>query len=88
MTPTVHPQGPHLNQHRTGIHIPTAGVRIFNSTSEIFGLGERALNTKELRAVEQALLYWGERWRETKVLMHIDNRAVVYGLENLTMRGR
>jgi len=46
------------------------------------------INTKELRAVEQALLYWGERWRGTKVLMHIHNRAVVYWLENLTMRGR
>ena len=35
------------------------------------------INTMELHAVEQALLYWGDRWRGTKVLMHIDNRAVV-----------
>lgn len=45
------------------------------------------INTKQLRAVEQALLYWGDEWRGTKVLMHIDNRAVVYGLENVTIRG-
>ena len=45
------------------------------------------INTKELRAVEQALLYWGKLWTGTKVVMHIDNRAVVFGLENMTMRG-
>lgn len=45
------------------------------------------INTKELRAVEQSLLYWGSRWRGKKIVMHIDNRAVVYGLQNLTMRG-
>jgi len=45
------------------------------------------INTKELHALEQALLYWGDQWRGTKVLMHIDNRAVMYELENLTIRG-
>ena len=45
------------------------------------------INTKELRAVEQALLYWGKLWTGTKIVMHIDNRAVVFGLENMTMRG-
>jgi len=45
------------------------------------------INTKELGPVEQALLYWGAWWTGTKVVMHIDNRAVVFGLENMTMRG-
>lgn len=45
------------------------------------------INTKEMRAVEQALLYWGNQWRGKKVIMHIDNRAVVHGLENQTIWG-
>ena len=45
------------------------------------------INTKEIRAVEQALLYWGKQWQGKKVIMHIDNRAVVHGLENQTIRG-
>jgi len=40
-----------------------------------------------MRAVEQALLYWGKSWRGKKVVMHIDNRAVAYAVENRTMRG-
>lgn len=45
------------------------------------------INIQELRAVEQALLHWGNQWQATKVVMHIDNRAVVYALENRTIRG-
>jgi len=45
------------------------------------------INTKEIPAVEQALLYWGERWRGTRVIMNIDNHAVVHALENQTIRG-
>ena len=45
------------------------------------------INTKEMRAVEQALLYWEKQWQGKKVIMHIDNRAVVHGLENQTIRG-
>ena len=45
------------------------------------------INTKEMRAVEQALLYWGRQWRGSKVIMHVDNRAVAHGLENQTIRG-
>ena len=45
------------------------------------------INTKEMRAVEQALLYWGRKWQGTTVIMHIDNRAVVHALDNKTIRG-
>ena len=45
------------------------------------------INTKEMRAVEQAQLYWGKQWQGKKVIMHFDNRAVVHGLENQTIRG-
>ena len=38
-------------------------------------------------AVEQALFYWGSGWRRTKVIIYIDNRAVVHALEDLTIRG-
>lgn len=45
------------------------------------------INTKEMRAVEQALLYWGQAWRRKRIVMHIDNRAVAYAIENRTIRG-
>ena len=40
-----------------------------------------------MRAVEQALLYWGRKWQGTTVIMHIDNRAVVHALEHKAIRG-
>ena len=45
------------------------------------------INTKEMRAVEQALLYWGRWWRGSKVILHVDNRAVAHSLKNQTLRG-
>ena len=45
------------------------------------------INTMEMRAVEQALLYWGRQWRGCRVVMNIDNRAVVHALQNGTIRG-
>jgi len=45
------------------------------------------INTKEIHAVEQSLLYWGKLWRGTKVVMNIDNQGVVHALENRTIRG-
>jgi len=47
------------------------------------------MNTKEIRVVEQALLYWGNRcqWRGTKVIRHIDNQAVLHALHNQTIWG-
>ena len=45
------------------------------------------INTQEMRAVEQALLYWGKDWSGKKVILNIDNRAVAYGISNRTIRG-
>jgi len=45
------------------------------------------IKTKEIRAVEQALLHWGKNWQGKKVIMHTDNRAVAYGIANRTIRG-
>jgi len=45
------------------------------------------INTKEMRAVEQALLHWGKIWKGKRVICHVDNRAVFHGLENRTIRG-
>ena len=45
------------------------------------------INTKEMRAVEQALLHWGPIWRGKRVMVHIDNRAVFHALDNQTIRG-
>ena len=45
------------------------------------------IHTKEMRAVEQGLLHWGRLWKGARVSMHIDNRGVVYGIENQSIRG-
>jgi len=45
------------------------------------------INTLEMRAVEQAMLYWGCALKGKRVVIHIDNQAVVHGLANGTMRG-
>ena len=45
------------------------------------------INTKEMRAVEQALLHWGMKWEGMKVIIYTDNRAVSYGIANRTIRG-
>ena len=37
--------------------------------------------------MEQLLLHWGNKWRRTTLIMHIDNKAVVHGLKNRTIRG-
>lgn len=43
------------------------------------------INTKEMRAVEQALLHWGKKWQGKKVIIYTDNRAVAYGIANGTI---
>jgi len=45
------------------------------------------INTKEIRAVEQALLHWGQKWTGRRVTIHTDNRAVAHGIANSTIRG-
>ena len=45
------------------------------------------INTKEMRAVEQLLLYFGRGWKGKRVVIHTDNRVVSYGLANGTIRG-
>jgi len=45
------------------------------------------INTLEMRAVEQAILYWGKVWRSKRVVIHIDNWAVAHGLDKGTIRG-
>lgn len=45
------------------------------------------INTLEMRAVEQAILYWRKLWRSKREVIHIDNRAVVHGLAKGTIRG-
>ena len=45
------------------------------------------INTKEMRAVEQALLHWGHKWKGKRVIVPVENRAVFHALENRTIRG-
>ena len=45
------------------------------------------INTKEMRAVEQGILRWRHIWRGARVSLYIDNRAVVHGIANQSIRG-
>ena len=45
------------------------------------------INTKEMRGVEQVLLYWGRGWKGKQIVIHTVNRAVAHGLANGTIRG-
>ena len=45
------------------------------------------INTEEMGAVEQVLLYWGGKWRGKRLVLHIDNSAVVHGLINQSIWG-
>jgi len=40
-----------------------------------------------MRAVEQVLLHCGADWKGKKLMIDIDNKAVVHGLSNRTIRG-
>ena len=55
--------------------------------SPIPSLRNEHINTQEMRAVKQALLYSRSRWKGKRVLLHTDNRTVAYGLANTTTRG-
>ena len=44
------------------------------------------IHTKEMRAVEQALLHWRRKWKGKRVIVHMDNRAVLHALEYQTIR--
>lgn len=45
------------------------------------------INTLEMRAVEQVLLYWSREWKGKRLVIHVDNQAVTYGLANGTICG-
>ena len=45
------------------------------------------INTQEMRAVEQVLLYWGRQWKGKRLIIHTDNRAVAHALANRSIRG-
>ncbi|KZW01423.1 DNA/RNA polymerase, partial [Exidia glandulosa HHB12029] len=42
------------------------------------------IQVKEMYAVLQAILRWGDRWRDGHVLFHVDNMAVFYALQSHT----
>jgi len=70
-----------------GETIPQPGAAFSIRLPRHLGRTKEHINTQEMRAVEQALLYWGKSWRGKKVIMYIDNRAVAYADENRTIRG-
>ena len=75
------------SRFRYKTRIPIPGNTFSVSLPRYLNKNNEHINTKEMRAVEQALLYWGGQWRGCKVIMLIDNRAVAYGISNRTIRG-
>jgi hypothetical protein len=45
------------------------------------------INTRELRAVEQCLLHWGQSWAGHSVQFNVDNTVALHGINNRTTRG-
>jgi len=45
------------------------------------------INTQEMCAVEQVLLYWGRQWKGKQLIIHTDNRTVAHALANHSIRG-
>ena len=68
-------------------HNPMPGMAFFISLPRYITRTCEHINTKEMRAVQQALLHWGKKWQGKKVIIHTDNRAVAYGIANRTIRG-
>ena len=66
--------------------VPVAGHAFSISLPCYFNKNNEHINTNEMWAVEQALLHRGKDWRGCQVIMHIDNRAVAYGISNRTIR--
>ena len=83
------PATPNLGPGRSAVVAPQPqpGMAFAISLPRYITRTSEYINTKEMRAVGQALLHWGNKWREMKVVMHTDNKAVVYGMENRTIRG-
>ena len=71
----------------TAIPQPKPGAAFSIALSRNLVQAKEHINTKEMRAVEQALLHWGSEWRGKKVVFHVDNRAVFHAIENRTIRG-
>lgn len=70
----------------TCINEPKQGAAFSISIPRHIARQHQHINTKEMHVVEQALLYWGRKWSRKRVIMHIDNQAVVHALKNQTIR--
>jgi len=45
------------------------------------------MNTQEMLAIEQVLMHWASKGKGKALLMHVDNRAVAYGIANWEICG-
>ena len=44
--------------------------------------GREHINTQEMRAVQQVLLYWAPMWMGKPFIIHVNNRAVAHAIAN------
>ena len=84
----THPYNDKPYPQSSSIHPgPSPGSAFSITLSTSVTRAREHINTKEMRAVEQALLHWGQKWKGKRVIVHVDNRVVFYALENRTIRG-
>ena len=84
----THPYNDKPHPQSSSIHLGSSPGSAFSITLPISVTRAREhINTKEMRAVEQALLHWGREWKGERVIGHVDNWAVFHSFENRTIRG-
>jgi len=70
-----------------GETMPRPGSAFAISIPSYLANSKAHINTQEMRAVEQVLLYWGRHWQGRKLIIHVDNRAVAHAVSNRSIRG-
>ena len=84
----THPYNNKPYPQSSSIHLgPRPGSAFFITLPRSVTRAREHTNTKRMRAVEQALLHWGRKWKGKRVIVHLNNRAVFHALENRTIRG-
>lgn len=66
---------------------PTSDAAISISMLAHIARDREHINTNQMRSGQQALLCWGRRWKGSKIMIRIDQRAVAHGLKSRTIRG-
>lgn len=67
--------------------MPQPGSAFSISIPSYLANSKEHINTQEMGALQQVLLYWGRHWQGRKIIIHVDNRAVAHAVSNRSIRG-